>query len=1586
MAGVETDATTRAKVAQIFRFLKALNEHRNPAIKQISEQPWIMWLNDLPEHSSIQKGRIPEPSTQNGDNDNAAHANDIGDDFFYKIKRPRLTAAENPPEALLEWLCYDWNDPYSTISVHPSINSQSETGQTVLIKFEEDLERIKKFQIWEEKWDEWAKNERPARKAMRIYERVYELHGKIEREAERMELVVGDGILNWMRPDGSIHHPILLQRLQLEFVPNTPEFIISYTDYEPELYTALFQTLGDIDARLIGQFQQEFTDQCLSPLCKAADGFLRSIVPRLSVNGEYIEDHAIKGEKDTPRIGRAPVLFLRARTAGFAAAIDHIIEDVQSGQPLPSSLKRIVGSTNTSDDYGSEHTNRKSYVEPQDILFSKLSNSEQFNIAERLAQHDTVLVQGPPGTGKSHTIANIIGHVLAQGQTVLVTSHTTKALNVLRGHIVGELRGLCVSVLENDKNGREQLEESIDEITISRDADKLHREAERLAWKRKEILSRLENNKRILQESKNGEYNSIAVGGTCYTPSEAARFVAKNKEGNDWLPGPLALEAVLPLSESEIDKLYAINSSITREDDKMLSGWLPQLNDLIAPDLYQALVNEWNELSTKRYEDNKKYWSCDSSDATSSHLETLQESILKAVSRITTDIPWKMAAISAGQLGGQDFQSWNNLLLLIEKAVVLSRENKTFSLKMIRFQLCKQWDRLPGSYGAPLANHLPDNIEHTLFVQFLPTITECLNWHDHIWLPIEKELKGAGFPWDSFFAEQPPNLSRFGNLLRLFDAVTNDLQVILKCRILALRYAEIDRELHSLLKKAQDAWRDEKHHPLIIDFLYAMEHRDITSYRDSYHHLLRLHHLRPEYELRNKYLIKLKSVAPVWADAIFYRTGVHAENRIPGEPKRAWLWRQLNDELDCRGKVNLDDLQKKIEDNEQQLRTVTTELVNKLAWFYQSQRIGLNEQQALHGWQLLQKKIGKGHVIRAATLKAEAKKNMVKCREAVPVWIMPLARVVENFDARAKKFDIVIIDEASQCDVMGLIAMYLGKKVIIVGDDKQVSPLAIGQKSNFVAQLITTHLQEIQNAQLYDGQTSVYDLALTSTQYSTCLLEHFRCAPDIIQFSNSLCYGNLNPLRDPGAISLKPHVIPYRVHDGLCKNKVNLEEAYTVASLLVACLEQPEYQDKTFGVITLLGDEQAYKIDEILRNTEDLDPFLCKKAKVLCGNAAHFQGDERDVVFLTLVDTPSVDGTPLTMRREKMFEQRFNVASSRAKDQMWVIYSLEPARDLKDGDLRRRLIEYALNPKAVSREMEKNEGRTESDFEKEVLHYLVKEGYRVKAQWKVGSYRIDLVIEGGGKSLAVECDGDRYHTLNNREEDMARQAVLERLGWKFVRIRGTKYYRNPDEAMKPVLDRLVELGITRDLHQETSETEKNGKDIELKERVIRRAQELRYKWRGPRGEGESNGKSKPDDESDSDASGIKTNRGRKEKQENRKATNQATKGNINHHQNQSLAKQMKLGIDSKNQQKNLYEDQSGSKNGNIDYVMNINVATWNLLSRWAIENAHFTKEQRQLLKNVADSLITGIQINEKDAESVKYLYTRAIDKLHFKQT
>jgi very-short-patch-repair endonuclease len=582
-------------------------------------------------------------------------------------------------------------------------------------------------------------------------------------------------------------------------------------------------------------------------------------------------------------------------------------------------------------------------------------------------------------------------------------------------------------------------------------------------------------------------------------------------------------------------------------------------------------------------------------------------------------------------------------------------------------------------------------------------------------------------------------------------------------------------------------------------------------------------------------LERVEDVAPAWSHSIVQRHKPHDGAQPQGDATAAWRWRQWYQELERRAAISMPELQERLDKTEDELRRVAAQIIEHETWAAQKERTGLREQQALVGWVKVQKKITKSrNGVRDAVLMQEARKLLAEARSSVPVWIMPLSRVYENFNPREKKFDVVIIDEASQADITALAALYLGREHIVVGDDKQVTPDAVGQKLSGVQALIDQILPGIRNRQLYDGQTSIYELAETAFGGVVALREHFRCVPEIIQFSNHLSYETIIPLREPHSSPVKPAMVAHRVNGFRDeRGKTNQVEAEEIASLVIACIGESEYarndlgHPTSFGVISLLGDEQALVIENILRMRLSTDVFA--KHRLLCGNAAQFQGDERDVVFLSMVDGPPDDGQ-LSFRDagpKDLYKKRYNVAVSRARNQLWVVHSIDPDTHLKGGDLRRRLIEHARDPQALMRAMEEQGKRTDSVFETLVLQRLISAGYRVHPQWPVGSRRIDLVVEGTTKRLAVECDGEKWHTPEKLQQDLERQSILERLGWIFVRIRGSVFFRDPDTAMAPVFAKLDYLNI--EPLGAASQTPLVGA-TPLLDRVRKSAQMLRAQW------------------------------------------------------------------------------------------------------------------------------------------------------------
>ena len=192
------------------------------------------------------------------------------------------------------------------------------------------------------------------------------------------------------------------------------------------------------------------------------------------------------------------------------------------------------------------------------------------------------------------------------------------------------------------------------------------------------------------------------------------------------------------------------------------------------------------------------------------------------------------------------------------------------------------------------------------------------------------------------------------------------------------------------------------------------------------------------------------------------------------------------------------------------------------------------------------------------------------------------------------------------------------------------------------------------------------------------------------------------------------------------------------------------------------------------------------------GEPVSFQGDERDIMFVSMVaDRGSGALAGLA------YDQRFNVAASRARDRMVLVRSVE-LEDLRPADkLRRSLIEHFHAPFAGDAALVADRrSRCESPFEREMYDLLVARGYSVDTQVAVGTRRIDLVVEGDDdRRLAIECDGDRYHGPEQWPDDMARQRMLERAGWTVWRCFASRFVRERDAVMAELEAVLAEREI-----------------------------------------------------------------------------------------------------------------------------------------------------------------------------------------------
>jgi very-short-patch-repair endonuclease len=1489
------------RLTQVFKFLKALTELRYPVPRDLSGYSQILWLDKWPVHPTI--------VIQRGDREDSEDDADVDVDLepTIRIQRARLTSCPNPPPVLKDWLKPTWQSAEGIVEVLESRNFETKEKETVTVQFSDDPTRVEALKSWKEVREKWAEAERPAIAARQLFERAHALWTTIQREGDRVELMLGDGMLS--EETQRIRHPVLLQRINFEFDPAVPEFRFSTGTEKIELHRALLRLVPSIEGRMIVHFDKQLEAHPVEPLGgESTTGFLRSLIQGLFTDGEFSEEKTTTAPH--PTIWREPVIFLRPRFAGLNTAIDFILEDLEGDPAVPEGLAGIVGVEKQTPQLpqttgDSEATATPSAPEP-DVLFSKPANREQYEIASRLAKGKAVLVQGPPGTGKTHTIANLLGYLLAQGKTVLVTAHTTKALRVLREQVDKALQPLCLSVLGRDSESQNQMKESAQEIAnrlSSSNAATLRKEAGILREKRRKLLELANGLRRQLRDARFSEVEEIVVGGEGLSPIEVAKRVKADGERDGWIPGPIKAGVLCPLTEPEIRQLYTTNAVLTASDERQISVAQPLLSKLVSPADFRLLVNERAGTTTRAKFHRSEFWTESGATGYSAkQLQELHQTVRAAAAVLTEKENWLREVLFAGWSGGDHKEVWNDLLVsidslsseaatatrlqrthgpelpekcpveelaatldeivshlekghslglmtklrhrnwheLIEQCRVDGRTPQTIEefralraladLEEKRIRFSGRWRRTVESLGGPRVESLGNSPERAA-IGYAEEIRKRIEWRTSTWEPLINELRTVGFRWEEWLSGHAPVIGDHGELARVQRAASEELPKVVEAQAALVRQAELSTALQSqrtylagfpqsdaasVLLAAQDAW-------------------DADNYEAGCREVARLEGLHTAYDIRAELLVKLEAAAQAWTLAILSREKPHGASAPPGDVVAAWQWRQWYEELERRASVNMTDLQERLEKTEKDLREIAARIIEHETWAAQCERTGLQAKQALMGFVQTIRKIGKGTGKRVPELLRKARELLVFARRAVPVWIMPLSRVFENFDPRETKFDVVIIDEASQSDVTAMAALYLGCEHIVVGDKEQVTPDAIGQRLDQVTRLIATDLQGIPNNHLYDGQTSIYDLAETAFGGVVALREHFRCVPEIIQFSNHLSYNNaIRPLREPFSSPVRPALIPHRVQGFRDERaKINEIEAEEVASLVVACLNHPDYEvndfdrPTTYGVISLVGEEQAILIENILRR--HLTPDVIARHRLLCGNAAQFQGDERDVIFLSMVDGPPDDGQLrlLDAGPKDLFKKRYNVAVSRARNQLWVIHSIDMNAHLKPNDLRRRLLAHAHDPNALLREMDELGSRVESPLEKQIMQRLVAAGYRVRSQWPVGAYRIDLVVEGLTRKLAVECDGEKWHTVEQLQADLERQAILERLGWIFVRVRGSVFFRNPDAAMGPVFAKLADLEI--EALGPTGESEQTV-DSNLVEQIRRNAEAVRVQW------------------------------------------------------------------------------------------------------------------------------------------------------------
>lgn len=1475
------------KSIQLIEFIKALEATKSKELKlSINDCLQSISVNDIPEtgkyiYNKLNIAKLDELEEVVIDDEDCKIILEV-----FKVNR---IPCPDPPVELKPFLEENWASSRTVITAHKLVSLIVETRDEV------DVNQVNK---WIELRNRWIEEDSYLSKIDLIFSKLQQINNAIQSDPDKIEFILGNAVINNLNK--SIYYPMIYTKVRIRYIPETNSIQLycpsNSVKFSEELSYSKHDALESLDWSNLVSFKQE--TELLDFV--VGDSSLHSIVtnncrllnPNIKVFGAWSE--VVKYTNMELYIVLEPILVLRNVNTSNLNFLNKVEESLEKKILSGALIDIVVGegqSTNFQDikirsDWGAING------QSSNVFFTKPANRAQLEIVDYIDCNKSVVVQGPPGTGKTHTIANLIGHYLSQGKTILVTSSTSKALGVLRDKLPKEIRPLCVPLLDQSEIEISKAIEVISEQLQQYNSGECRVQIKNLINKYEHIYAELESYRKKLFSIKCKENRYLSIQNKSVSIKSIVETILNisTKDFSYW--NHIDPQWAFPLSDIEYKFLVEYTSKIrpTLEESHLLL----QKSDIKVEDIpvVDSLENNYklkksidNELEAICYVLNNLLENDISINFTDRSLviqiddKLVTSDMISEFKNIAQNItmltePYWIELAGDALSRTEDINQWNKLYNSIEQGIVLYNayyetglhlkdifvDNEVISiesknvishienlitnppsfisriLKSInvatecaRIRIkdkpissideCKQlyclieymsWEK---SFAALWDDMVGQYIEKYSFLSIrsytkgrnvalwckehvLNEIEMAKSWYQRSITPVVELFNSYGIRLsikDSILTTPATrvqnlinNFEKLKKAIFSFDDLYNKYFVAWKANDI-----EIEKQLSDLVGKSNNQITKS-----IFSFYKENDFNKYRTWYDTLVYAIKNTEKRVEYD---RILDDLDRLVPEWSN--FIRDNDSLAFKSYEEMQSIWFAKQCEISYQENFSEDYESLLKQIKKLSELLLNLAKQIVVEKSWYERACITADNKavHTALASWVTLIKKIGKGTGKSAPRYRKQAMEQLSRAKDAIPCWIMPINKIYNTIDPSSMKFDLIIVDEASQADINALPILALGDKVIVVGDDKQVSPSGIVKiKDEEIHSLQSNYLSSLPNRALFDFKTSLYEFVRPLSR-QVLLKEHFRCVSAIINYSNKYYYDNtIIPLRDDSISPLKTPIVPIYV-DGFREDssKINKHEAEYIVASIEACFNNSAYDGLSFGVISLLGNEQSEYIYNLI--IERCDPADIEKHSLICGDAAQFQGDERDVIFLSLVDAKQIDSDNEFLRKidnsNITFRQRFNVAVSRAKNQIWVIYSMHPD-SLRDDDIRKNLLYYCENYGNIEFLKDEINSLSESPFECEVATYLIDKGYSVKQQYPVGNYRLDMIVEYDNKKIAIECDGEAYHSTEEQiRRDLERQTILERIGWSFIRIRGSEYYKSKNNTLQALDNRLKSMGF-----------------------------------------------------------------------------------------------------------------------------------------------------------------------------------------------
>ena len=1115
--------------------------------------------------------------------------------------------------------------------------------------------------------------------------------------------------------------------------------------------------------------------------------------------------------------------------------------------PAPRAPKLNSRSTNE----GSKEKKKASF------LFPLPYNKEQLAIAQRLEQQDAVTVMGPPGTGKSHTIANITSHYVAQGKSVLIVSKNAKALEVIKHKLPGPIQDLAISLL-GEGNFDDTVKHTIDNIKerLSRnynwdDILRIENELEETEKASKRLIHEISN--RIGENDEQKSYfNPITQLEETRSIAEWAAFIQdlklpilfikdpiNHKQGTDGLPAILS-------------QYVELTAGLSPESHQLTNFTYPESELWISPEEFQHICDRLDALSSIIEVD--AYHGHEPGVFTEELENALEDvendlHILDEAGRISRNPLFKQHILrDLFDRNETHFQLLGNPVLdhEVELAGLADTEPeillKEIHQLMEKFANHQQLGIIKRKTLSPQAkkffNCKVDNIQVRNLNQLsiLEAYISRAYSMKRLKIVLGNYFESLGIAFD------PKQLSSTLKLLKeILDALANleELNRLLKKKGLRqlnhaskevrthldflknIKFFKIYQEESSKVNNSISLLKQNikgNSHPVVAQLHEALLQLDADAYRRLYEEYLKSTVLVEKVRESEQFYQDLKKALPLTADHL--RGRIHeemAQMEIPMDSIRQQMASEcfilkLTDFLDSVSET-IGEIPRLFEELHQ-LQRLKEQWVSKLValqtWQFKSQSITDKERSALTAWRNDLINIGKGHGKNTERNMRSAIHNMQMAKEAVPIWIMQQDTAITFFpDPEPQQFDLLIIDEASQCDISMLNLVFRASKCMIVGDENQTSVAT--KASSFpierTNQILDRYLHDHpfkQQFNINNRTASIYTMSGVIYPNIVALTEHFRCRPEIIGFSNKYVYNQqISPLKSGSLSPWGKAVEAVFVEEEEVKAKRKPNTIGAIIDRIEQYIDLYEGGETpklpTIGILCLESSNDVHQ--ESLIRSLSRNPRIRKyrdAMKLLVGTSRKFQGDERDVILLSCTASYSIGKngktrSPRAVMGEEM-QRIYNVAASRAKEVSVLFHSLseEAIAGINPNCIRRKLIDYYTEspvPREIQQELESLLSETKSvpgGFKHQVCEFLFGAGLGGKMipQYEIGNIVLDFALLSKTGKAAILCDGEGSSMY--AQELIDQQLLLERVGWKVYRISRLQWHQK-GEAIKAAL-------------------------------------------------------------------------------------------------------------------------------------------------------------------------------------------------------